>query len=444
MESIRPIVAARPRRREVTIGPERHDQWPTAPPDRSHRAGTLSAMDTTRAKATTSDPTLDRPGLAADALEALDAATRAIAEILDLEAVLQVIVERVRDLVDARYAALGIADAQGRLERFITVGLTPEVRAAIGPLPVGHGLLGVIIREGRTLRIPDIARHPDSYGFPPHHPPMTSLLGVPITVGGRAVGDLYLTDKQGATEFSDTDQRIVELFARHAGIAIENARLHDRLAALRVVAERERIGRDLHDGVIQGLYAVSLSLEDVQDLVEAGQSEAAVARVDAGIDAIHRSIGEIREFIVGLRPGLEDSDLLGGIAAHADHLRMSSTIEVHTELSFPAGDVARLSAEARGELLHLVREALSNVARHSRASQAWVSVRDVGSEMVLEIRDNGVGFDANAVRAEGHHGLINLRQRAAAAGGRLELDTMPGTGTRLVVRVPVPSGETDR
>ena len=197
--------------------------------------------------------TLTTETFAADAVEALDDATRAIAEVLDLEDVLQLIVDRVRTLVDARYAALGMADPSGRIERFLTTGISAEQRAAIGPLPEGHGLLGVIIREGRSLRIPDIAAHPDAHGFPPNHPPMTSLLGVPITVHGRTVGDLYLTDKRGAPAFSEADQRIVELFARHAGIAIENARLHDRLAALRVVAERERIGRDLHDGVIQGL-----------------------------------------------------------------------------------------------------------------------------------------------------------------------------------------------
>ena len=132
-----------------------------------------------------------------DALEALDAATRAIAGVLDLDVVLQLIVERVCTLADARYAALGIVDDFGGIERFITVGITPEQRVLIGPPPTGHGLLGLIIREGRSYRIPDIAAHPDSYGFPPNHPPMRSLLGVPVTVKGRAIGNLYLTDKRG-------------------------------------------------------------------------------------------------------------------------------------------------------------------------------------------------------------------------------------------------------
>jgi signal transduction histidine kinase len=375
--------------------------------------------------------------LAVETLEALDAATRAITEVLDLETVLQLIVDRVCVLVDARYAALGIADANGRIERFITAGLTTEQRTAIGPIPQGHGMLGLIIREGRSYRIPEIAAHPDSVGFPPHHPPMRSLLGVPITLAGRPVGNLYLTDKQGATEFSSADQRVVELFARHAGIAIENARLHDRLAALRVVAERERIGRDLHDGVIQGLYAISLSLEEVEAMV-ADQPDEAIARVDHAIDALHRSIADIREFILGLRPGLSGGELAHGLAALAAELRLTSTIDV--EVDIPGrDDLAHLDATAGGELLHLAREALSNIARHSRATRATVEVRTYPEEVTIEIADNGVGFDPAAIAPGRHHGLINLRERAVAAGGRLEMDTRPGAGTRLTVHLPARS-----
>src|SRR3954453_770839 len=157
------------------------------------------------------------------ALAVLDEAARAIAGVLAVDDVLQLIVDRVRDLVDARYAALGIADASGRMERFITAGLEPQERAAIGALPTGHGLLGLIIREGRSYRIASISEHADSSGFPPNHPPMTSFLGVPVTAHGQAIGNLYLTDKRGAPEFSEADQRIVETFALHAGIAIDNA-----------------------------------------------------------------------------------------------------------------------------------------------------------------------------------------------------------------------------
>jgi GAF domain-containing protein len=175
-------------------------------------------------------------------LAALDAATRGIAGLLDVDAVLELIVERVRDLVRARYAALGIVDSFGLIERFVTVGINPEDREKIGDLPRGHGLLGLIIREGRTFRLPEISAHPDSSGFPPHHPPMHSFLGVPVMVRGSSVGNLYLTEKIGAVEFSEDDQALVEMFALHAGIAIENARLHAQVQRLAIVEERERIG----------------------------------------------------------------------------------------------------------------------------------------------------------------------------------------------------------
>jgi two-component system, NarL family, sensor histidine kinase DevS len=379
-------------------------------------------------------PPAPSAALASEVVEALDAATRAITEVLDLEAVLQLIVDRVRALVDARYAALGIADSSGRIERFITSGLTHDERAAIGPLPQGHGLLGLIIREGRSLRIPDIAAHPDSFGFPPNHPPMRSLLGVPITLDGRAIGDLYLTDKQGAREFSAADERVVELFARHAGIAIGNARLHDRLAAMRVVAERERIGRDLHDGVIQRLYAVSLSLEDLDAIVVA-EPEEVLARVDRAIDGIHRSIADIREFILGLRPGLSGNDLAHGLHALADELRLTSAIDVELEI-VDEETLQRLGPAAGDQLLHLVREACSNIARHSRATRVRMAVTQRPDELVIEIADNGIGFDQTAVAPGRHHGLMNLRDRAVAAGGRLEIDTRPGAGTRLIVHLP--------
>jgi GAF domain-containing protein len=244
--------------------------------------------------------TLDRRGRVA--VEALSDAIGGIAGVLTGESVLQLIVDRVKELVGARYAALGIlADDRRRIERFITSGITSEQRRVLGDPPQGHGLLGLIIEEGRSLRIPDIGAHPASYGFPANHPPMTSLLGVPVKLKNRTIGNLYLTDKIDAPEFSDDDQRLVELFAAHAGIAIENARLHEAVQYLAVVDERERIGKDLHDGIIQTLYAIALSLEDVPVLMTEDVAEATVT-VDRAIDTLNRAIADLRQFVVGLRP----------------------------------------------------------------------------------------------------------------------------------------------
>jgi signal transduction histidine kinase len=382
---------------------------------------------------------LDGTGRAA--VEALSDAVGAVAGVLEVESVLQLIVDRVRALVGARYAALGIlADDRRHIERFLTSGITDEQRRALGALPQGHGLLGLIITEGRSLRIPDIAAHPASYGFPAHHPPMTSLLGVPVRLKNRTIGNLYLTDKIAAPEFSDDDQRLVELFALHAAIAIENARLHEAVQHLAVIDERERIGKDLHDGIIQTLYAISLSLEDVPELMDADPGEA-TARVDRGIDTLNGAIADLRHFVVGLRPELVDmTDFSGLLASLAQQVRQNQVVDV--QLDLPDQRI-ELSAHARAELLQIAREALSNVARHAHATTARVLVRRDPGMLRMEVADDGAGFDTASAAPGGHLGLANMRDRASRLGGSLAVES-GHHGTTIIVHVPLGQSTTDR
>jgi signal transduction histidine kinase len=368
---------------------------------------------------------------------ALDAAVRGIAGLAPVDDVLQLIVDRVRPLVRAEYAALGIVDAGGRIERFITSGMDDESRQRIGALPEGHGMLGLIIRENRSFLVPDINTDPRRYGFPPNHPPMTSFLGVPITVKGVSLGRLYLTNKLDADEFSEEDRSLVETFALHAGIAMENARLHEQLQRLAVVDERERISKDLHDGIIQNMYAVGLSLEDVPELMDDDRTEAA-ARVERAIDAIHLSIQDIRNFIFGLRPELlEGTSLVGGLAALVEEYRHNTIIDI--ELLVPV-DVPEPADEVIAHLLAIASESLSNVVRHSRASRATLELAErTAGTTELTIEDNGIGFDPGGVVKLGHQGLANTRERAAKIGATVAIDSRPGGGTRIIVRVPNPA-----
>lgn len=374
-----------------------------------------------------------------DALYALDRATRAIAGELDLDRVLQLNVDSVRELVAARYAALGIVGPDGMIERFITSGISPEHRARIGALPRGHGLLGTIIRDGVSLRIPDIATHPDTYGFPPQHPPMHSFLGVPVRVGGETVGNFYLTEKRDAAEFSESDQELVEMFALHAGIAIQNARLHEEIQQLAVVDERLRISRDLHDGIIQSIYAVSLSLEDVLELIDTDR-EAAVTRIDRAIDRLHTTIGDIRQFIVGL--GREnDFGLDAALESTARELLAGSSAQLTVDVRGASGAADRLPPEADHEVVQIAREALSNVVRHSGATHAHLEARLTDDALTLRIEDDGTGFDPGRRLDGSHLGLANLRDRVALLGGGLSVDSTPGSGTRILVRLPIgPAG----
>jgi Rrf2 family protein len=390
-------------------------------------------------------PTGRAPERTTAQLSALDEAVRGIGGVLDLDRVLQLIVDRVRGLVGAEYAAIGIVDAAGAIERFITSGIDAEQRARIGRLPRGRGLLGLIIRENRAYRIPDISRHPQRYGFPPHHPEMHSFLGMPIRAKGEVVGRLYLTNKRDAAEFSDDDQAMVERFALHAGIAIDNARLHDQVQRLAIVDERERISRDLHDSAIQAIYAQTLALDDVPQLMEEDPGEAA-RRVDAAIDALHAVIRDIRNFIFGLRPVLlEGGSVADGLRHLATELRRSGAVEVQVAVT----DDAELPMETVAELLALTREALSNIARHASASKAVVRLESDADGVRLELADDGRGFDPALAGERGHHGLSNMRARAEAIGAGFEVDSQAGGGTRIIVTVPRGSrgtngGEDDR
>lgn len=243
---------------------------------------------------------------------------------------------------------------------------------------------------------------------------------------------LYLTNKHGASEFSADDQALVEMFALHAGIAIENARLHEQVQQLAVFDERDRISRDLHDSVIQSIYAVTLTLDDVPELVSEEPGEAR-QRVDDAIDALHGVIRDIRNFIFGLQPLLLDSGgLMDGLRALADELRRNTTTEMEVVGDIPDG----APIEVVAELLAIAREALANVARHSSAKHAWMRL-DLPDEAVrLEIEDDGRGLPVGVATARGHHGLANMRARADALDGEFEIQSNEGGGTRIIVTVP--------
>jgi signal transduction histidine kinase len=269
---------------------------------------------------------------------------------------------------------------------------------------------------------------------------MHSLLGVPIGIGTGIVGNFYLTEKIGAEEFSEADQELVERFAVHAGIAIQNARLHQEVQKLAIVDERLRISRDLHDGIIQSMYAVSLSLEEVPDLLEEDKA-AALDRVDRAVDRLHTTIGDIRTFIVGLGPD-SDRGLGGALTSMARELLAGSGVELALDIEDAAELERRLPPEAAHELSQIAREALSNVARHSGASRAQLAVDvDVdGDAATLRIVDDGRGFDTAAPLGPGHFGLANLRDRTVAVGGRLTIESRP-QGTSIIVRIPVAPAE---
>lgn len=369
-------------------------------------------------------------------LRALNQAGLALTAELETETLLHKIAELARIVGDAKYAALGTFDEHGVVTRFYTAGISDEVHKQIGPLPVGKGILGLLPREGRPIRLRDLHEHPASVGFPPHHPPMKSFLGVPIRWRGASVGDLYLTEKQGGGEFTVEDEEALLALAAQAAIAIENARLYAQTSQMSALEERHRIGIDLHDGAIQSLYGLGLLIEGASEQVEREPGEAR-AQLRRTVDRLNAAIADLRSYLLGLRP-IRGSDrpLRESLPTLAAQIATNALLDVDVRID-PEAE-ASLDRAACEVVFYVAADALGNVARHARARHVVLALRSEEGAVVLEIGDDGVGFQTDG--AVGALGLQNMRERAFNAGARLELESRPGAGTRLLMRMPVRKG----
>src|SRR5215213_4973753 len=515
----------------------------------------------------------------------------ALAAELSLPAALQRIVELAAELTGARYGALGVLGRDGVITEFITTGVSDTERAAIGHIPVGRGILGVLIDNARPLRLHDIAEDPRSVGFPANHPPMRSFLGAPVTARGQVYGNLYMTEKRDGADFDTDDERALILLATQAGVAIENAYLYEqaqdrarRLEAVRaittsilagtdtgellslvvgqarelvgadlatlalpagtdrlvieladelqgttfpasgsvtgevlrtgkavaladasaddrtaqpivragvgpalfiplavrghtlgsltvanvsggpplreaavqlvetfaeqaavaleyarlqrelqrlaVLEDRERIAKELHDGAIQALFAVGMGLQGSAML--AGDQQLR-RRIENAVEELDRVIRDLRNYIFGLRPGiLADRQLDQALQNLVEEFGQRTGVIAVAEVD-PAA-AAELTGRA-ADVVQLAREALSNVSRHAGAATCRVSLYRDEDGGVLEVDDDGRGFDPAGVSGAGQ-GLRNLRERAKGLGGRAEIDSAPGQGTKVRVTIP--------
>ena len=367
-------------------------------------------------------------GVRPERLAALVEGAAAVTGTSELAEVLAAAVDTARDTTGARYAALGIIGEHGTLVEFIHAGLDPETVQAIGRLPVGRGVLGTLIDEAKTIRLDRIQAHPDSSGFPANHPPMETFLGVPVRVGNRVFGNLYLTEKKGG--FTEEDEKLVEALASVAGSAVANVRLQDRLRRSAVVEDRERIARDLHDTIIQDLFAVGLVLQGLAVRLEDDRDSADLEDVVERLDV---SMSELRRFIFDLkRPAGDDRDLqieLGRLVRQlAEPYGIPAEVHVGEDLDDVPGELVDTACL-------IVREATSNALRHSGTSSVEVRADAVTGGVSLSVIDRGSGFDP-ALPAEGL-GLASLRGRAERAGGDFFIRSRPGEGTTVRVVLPL-------
>jgi signal transduction histidine kinase len=545
-------------------------------------------------------------------LAALHRASLELIRNLSLDSVLERIVNLAREQADAEYALLGVVDEEGQLIKYVQSGMSEAEVAQMAHPPVGKGLIGALQTERRTIRIPEIGKDPRSVGFPPHHPPMRSFLGVPIVQGERLLGQLYLTDKHSWHEFTENDERVIEMLAAYAaaaisnarlyggilerdqaliqrnedlallndlavelsnsldideildetlarvmnyldveagemllrdegsdtlrlalhrgeaaeafwtrdnfrvgewlvgsaaqqgrpvittalradtdgfrpalveagfkcmacipltsqrkkvvgvmnvltrrqrtfderevnlltavgawaGTAIENAQLHRQSRRLAVLEERERIGMDLHDGIIQSIYAVGLNLDYARLSMDEDPAKSQ-EKIDQAIEGLNSTIRDIRSYILDLRPRQfnDQENLLRGLQRLVDEFRANSNAEVL--LSGNETSVISLPTSHATALFHICQEALANIAKHSKATRVEVNLWSTEERVVLEVTDDGRGFETARINASLGHGLNNMDRRARKVGGDVELTSTPGVGTAVLAWVPL-------
>jgi len=360
----------------------------------------------------------------------------AITSELSLDAILQTLLRIAAELTGARYSALGVIDRGGTgLDRFVTHGIDGAGRERIGDLPRGLGILGVLIKDARPLRLDDLTSDPRSVGFPPNHPPMHSFLGVPVMTRGVAFGNLYLAEKQPAGSFTEEDQEIVTLLAAQAAVAIENAGSVQRDALRRAVhaqeVERRRLARELHDETGQALTSILLGLAAVERAESAEAARAAVADLRT---LVVETLQDVRRLAVELRPSaLDDFGLEPALRRLGQSVREAAELDVQVEARL--GN-ERLPPDVETALYRIVQEALTNVVKHAGADHVSILVTRKPSSVLVVIEDDGRGFDPEQTRAAGL-GLLGMNERVELLDGTFQVEAEPGAGTTLVVELPL-------
>jgi signal transduction histidine kinase len=369
-------------------------------------------------------------------LLALHGASVDISSLRSLDVVLKRVVDQACSLVGARYGALSVVGDDGRIKSFVTSGISQEQRAAIGPPPVGHGVLGVTLHEGQRLRLAEISKHPRSVGFPPNHPMMRTLLAVPITCESPFVGNLYLAEKNDEKLFTDDDEKTLERFAIQAAIAIDNAHLHEQVSNLAVAQERLRIAHEMHDGLAQVLGYVNTKVQAANAYLSRGKTEDASIQLQELAVAARDAYGDVREAIVDLRtlPNPQQS-FAEVLREYAERWKEQTGIDATLNMN---PDIV-VTPAAELQLVRIIQESLANVRKHSRATQATVDVRREDFLLLVIVSDNGVGFTPGAPSRSDfpRFGIATMQERAATIGGELKIASAPGRGTTVRLEVPI-------
>jgi signal transduction histidine kinase len=362
-------------------------------------------------------------------LKEISSAVMFAAEGRETEQVLERIAQISAELVHARYAALGVPNKDGGLRYFKVSGMTPEQVAKLPHLPHGKGLIGAIMQERRPIRLERMQDDSRSAGFCAQHPHMQSLLGVPIQIGQQLFGVLYLSDREDGQPFSEDDEVLIETMAGYAALAIAGTYLSDQQSRLKLLEERERIGMELHDGVIQSLYALGMHLDLIRTSEQPNSDD--LKPIIAGLDQV---IEDIRYYILNLKSrSYHQKTVRQYFDEILGRLHIPASVKVETDIP----DTVPPFTPATFESICLIaNEAISNAVRHANANVIQIGVRQTENDYRIIITDNGQGFNPNNTTHQQGLGLSNIQQRARLYGGQINIRSVANEGTTVQIIIP--------
>ena len=354
----------------------------------------------------------------------------------DLEGLLSSVVERANRLLGTEVATLMLLEPNGEELRMAAhQGLRTRGMQQLHLL-AEQGLQGLVLETGRPAIVDDYQADPRLRNRPAklvEEEGVVSAICVPFSVKGKLLGTLSVGNHR-PTQFTERQAELLAAFANWAAVAVETSQLYDRVESLARLEERERIGMDLHDGVIQSIYAVGLNLEDAAERLKESP-QGVRQRLDSAIDDLNQVIRDIRSYIFDLRPQVSEvSDLKRALGELVDEVKVNTLMETDLQM---AGELPPLEDEQALGFFHIAQEALNNVSKHSQASSVTVQLHSDNGRLRLEVADNGIGFDPEAQRAKAKQGLRNMMDRARGLGAHLLIDSAVGKGTRVSLDLPL-------
>ncbi len=371
-------------------------------------------------------------------LAALNSVALAVSESLNLDVVLYRALDKVLQVTDADAGEMFLFDEPTQeMVRRVHAGLFPEAFQEKTRFQIGEGLAGAVAQSGEPIVVRDLSQDPRLLRAMVRDSGFHSLASVPLKAKNAVIGAINIASLRYG-RFTPEDTRLLTSIGNQIAVAIENARLHDKVQGMAALEERERIAREMHDSLAQVLSYVNAKSQAARKFVSSGQEAQAKAQLMELEQIAQEVYADVREAILGLRSTASPQrDLVSTLKEYI--FRFSQMSGIRTELEFSNGRLPSLTTTTELQVIRIIQEALTNTRKHAKAGHAWVRILADDEQVEIVIEDDGRGFNVSRIRREGwpQFGLQTMKERAESVGGTLDMKSAPGQGAKVTLKIPL-------